>query len=192
MAEGDAQVERYLALLGVSPIAMGRAALLLGEVLGLGDDVAGAVVADLDWAKYEAACPASATSSRFSELVAAASTGGSGAAGLRRELARLPEEQRREVLGYVLAEQLALVLGVAADGLDHGASLTDLGVDSLMTVEFSARVHTTLGIELKSLDLSLGTGLAEIAEQIGAELDDEPPVPLHAGPAPAHDLKKVA
>jgi hypothetical protein len=51
----------------------------------------------------------------------------------------------------------------------------------------------TLGIELKSLDLSLGTGLADIAELIAAEpADAAPAAAATPGPTPAHDLQKVA
>ena len=194
MAEASAEVERYLALLGVRPIAMDRATALMQECLGLGDDVVAAVVADLDWARYEAACPASAASCRFSEHVAAASAGGSGAAALRRELARLPAEQRREVLAYVLAEQLSEVLGIDAGGIDLATPLTDLGVDSLMTVEFSARVHVTLGLELKALDLTVGAGLLGIADWVAEQLDgdDTPATVLVQDDSPSLELKKVA
>ena len=170
MAEASDEVERYLAVLGVRPIAMERATALLQECLGLGGEVVAAVVSDMDWAQYEAACPASAASSRFAEHIADASSGGSGAAALRQELSRLPEEQRGEVLAFVLAEQLSEVLGISADGVDLAAPLTDLGVDSLMTVEFSARVHIALGIELTSLDLSRGVGLSGIADFVATQL----------------------
>jgi NAD(P)-dependent dehydrogenase (short-subunit alcohol dehydrogenase family)/acyl carrier protein len=197
MAEASDEVERYLALLGVRPIAMDRATTLMQECLGLGGDVVAAVVVDLDWARFEAACPASAASCRFSEHVAAATAGRSGAAALRRDLSRLPAEQRREVLAYVLAEQLSEVLGIDAGGIDLAAPLTDLGVDSLMTVEFSARVHVTLGLELKALDLTVGAGLLGVADWVAEQIDGEDAPwavldPVADDASPSLELKKVA
>jgi acyl carrier protein len=191
MAESSEEVERYLGLLGLRPIAMDRATALLHECLHLADELSVAAIGDIDWGRYAAACPASAVSSRFAEHVAEASSGGSGAEALRRELAQVPEEQRTEVLAYVLAEQLAEVLGVSADGMDLTAPLTDLGVDSLMTVELSARIHVTLGIELAALDLGRGIGLNGVADYVAAQLAGPERLPAPAAP-PTPDLVKAA
>jgi acyl carrier protein len=101
------------------------------------------------------------------------------------------------VLAYVLAEQLAEVLGIDAGGIDLAVPLTDLGVDSLMTVEFSARVHMTLGLELKALDLTVGAGLFGVADWVAEQLDGDhvPVTVLHAvedDSSPSIELEKVA
>jgi acyl transferase domain-containing protein/NADPH:quinone reductase-like Zn-dependent oxidoreductase/acyl carrier protein len=191
MAESSEAVERYLGLLGLRPIPMDRATALLHECLHLADDLSVAVIGDIDWGRYAAACPASAMSSRFAEHIAEASSGGSGAEALRRELAQVPEEQRTEVLAYVLAEQLAEVLGISAEGMDLTEPLTDLGVDSLMTVELSARIHLTLGIELAALDLGRGIALNGIAAYVATQLAGPEPLPAHPVSA-TPDLVKAA
>jgi acyl transferase domain-containing protein/NADPH:quinone reductase-like Zn-dependent oxidoreductase/NADP-dependent 3-hydroxy acid dehydrogenase YdfG len=171
MAEASEEIKRYLTLLGVTPIDMDRATAMLHECLSLGDEVVGAGLADVDWAKWGAAYPASAASSRFAAHVAAASSDMSGAAALRHELAGLPEEQRAEVLAYVLAEQLAEVLGLSADAIDLATPLPDLGVDSLMTVEFSARVLVVVGIEISALGFGRGTGLRGVAARLAGQIE---------------------
>ncbi|MDQ3721627.1 MAG: SDR family NAD(P)-dependent oxidoreductase [Actinomycetota bacterium] len=180
MAEASDEVERYLALLGVLPIALARATAMLEECLGLGDDVVTVAVSDINWGKYAAACPASAASTRFSEHVAAASSEGSDAAALRQELLRMSEEQRSEVLAYVLAEQLAAVLGVGADAVDLHTALPDLGVDSLMAVELAAGIFVTLGVEISALEFSRGSGLMSIAARVSAQIVDGAGTPQRA------------
>lgn len=173
MAEASDAVTRYLALLGVAPLEMDRATLMLQECLDLGEDVTSVVVSDNDWSKYGTACPASAASSRFAELVAAARSDESDTAALRNALLCLPEQQRGEVLAHVLAEQLAEVLGIDADSVELVTPLPELGMDSLMAVEFAAGVFVTLGVELSSLEFTSGSGLLGLAhrvlEQIGGQ-----------------------
>lgn len=172
MAEVSDEVERYLALLGVRPIPLERATAMLEECLGLGDEVVTVAVTDADWGKYGAACPASAASTRFAELVAAAGSEGSDSAALRQELLRMSEEQRNEVLAYVLAEQLAAVLGIGADAVELHMPLPELGVDSLMAVELAAGIYVTLGVEVSALEFSRGSGLMSIAARVSALMVD--------------------
>jgi acyl transferase domain-containing protein/NADPH:quinone reductase-like Zn-dependent oxidoreductase len=173
MAEASSDIERYLALLGVRPIPMDRATAMLEECLALGGDMVGVVVSDNDWGKYGSVCPASASSTRFAEHVAAARSDDSATVTLRREIMRLPEDTRCEVLACVLAEQLAVVLGVGADSVDLVTPLPELGVDSLMSVEFAAGVFFTLGVEISALEYSRGSGLLGIAGRLLTSIANE-------------------
>lgn len=164
MAESSEEVRRYLAAIGLAPIDLDTATAALGECLAL--DLTHVGVLDLDWSRWAATHPASAGTPRFAEVVAAAGVGGSQANQLRSELASLPEEQRVEVLGYVLAEQLAEVLGLPAESLDLATPLPDLGLDSLMAVDLGARVSLTLGVEVSALEFSRGLGLSGLARKI--------------------------
>jgi NAD(P)-dependent dehydrogenase (short-subunit alcohol dehydrogenase family)/acyl carrier protein len=163
MAESSEDVRRYLEMIGLGPIDLGLATLALGECLAVG--VAHAGVLDLDWVRWGATHPLSSATARFTEHVAAA---GSGAEvnPIRTELARLPAEQRAEVLAYVLAEQLAAVLGIPADALDLTTPLPELGLDSLMAVDLRARVTLALDVEVSALEFSRGVGLAALARKV--------------------------
>lgn len=164
MAESSEDVRRYLATIGLVPIPLDVAMAALGECMMLGIPHVGVI--DIDWSRWGATHPASATVPRFVDHIAAATSGGSQAALLRAELARLPEEQQIEVLGYMLAEQLSEVLGLPADSLDLTTPLPDLGLDSLMAVDLGARVSLTLGAEISALEFSRGLGLAGLARKI--------------------------
>ncbi|MEV6280241.1 SDR family NAD(P)-dependent oxidoreductase [Nocardia sp. NPDC051832] len=173
MAASTEEIERYLDLMGMRPIDMDSAAELLGACLSLDARTGGLLVGDIDWSAWAAANPASATSTRFADQVAAAGQDVSGADALRAELLAMPVEQRGEVLSFVLAEQLAAVLGISADAIDMSVPLPDLGLDSLLSVELASRVVTTLGVQASALEFSRGTGISTIARRMAAGLSGD-------------------
>ncbi|MFX0575234.1 type I polyketide synthase [Nocardia nepalensis] len=171
MADYDA-VTRYAEMAGYRSVEMDAATDLLAECLRL--DLPQVVLFDVDWAQWAVAHRASTRTPRFAEQVAAAGGGASGAGALRAEILRLGVEQRGEVVAYLLAEQLAAVLGVDAETVDLDTPLPELGMDSLMGMEFGARVVQVLGTQLSVLaviGLTLHGLGARIAEQIAQEED---------------------
>lgn len=179
MAEAKQEVVRYLDMLGFKNIDMDEATLFLRECLTL--DIPHAALVGIDWEQWGIANPASATIPRFAAHIAAASTGGSGISVLQAEILALPEDQRADVLTFILAEQLALVMGIDAEAVDVSTPLPELGLDSLMAVEFAARVGKTVGLELSVLEFGRGHGLAAIGAKLAAGLTargDAPAVPV--------------
>lgn len=168
MAEAKQEVVRYLDMLGFKNIDMDEATLLLRECLTL--DIPHVALVGIDWEQWGVANPASATIPRFAAHIAAASTGGSGISALQAEVLALPEDQRADVLTFILAEQLALVMGIDAEAVDVQTPLPELGLDSLMAVEFAARVGKTVGLELSVLEFGRGHGLAAIGGKLAAGL----------------------
>ncbi len=168
MAEAKQEVVRYLDMLGFKNIDMDDATLLLREALTF--DVPHVALVGIDWEQWGIANPASVTIPRFAAHIAAASTGGSGITALHAEILALPEDQRADVLTFILAEQLALVMGIDAEAVDVQTPLPELGLDSLMAVEFAARVGKTVGLELSVLEFGRGLGLAAIGGKLAAGL----------------------
>ena len=163
MADSSADVRRYIETLGYRSIMVGRVPALLSTVLGLADHVPNAVVAGMDWPALLSAHPASKNSTRFGEF--AADLDGGGALTFRAELLALPADQRVEVLALVLAEHVAGVLGISADGLDPHTPLPELGLDSLSSVELSSRLAAKLDIRIPAIDFGRLSGLSAIAKQ---------------------------
>jgi acyl carrier protein len=163
MADSSADVRRYIETLGYRSIMVGRVPALLSTVLGLADHVSNAVVAGVDWPALLSAHPASKNSTRFGEFVA--DLDGGGALTFRAELLALPADQRVEVLTLVLAEHIAGVLGISADGLDPHTPLPELGLDSLSSVELSSRLAAKLDIRIPAIDFGRLSGLSAIAKQ---------------------------
>ncbi|MEU5758477.1 SDR family NAD(P)-dependent oxidoreductase [Nocardia sp. NPDC047648] len=169
MADYEA-VSRYAEMTGYRSVDMDVATDLLGECLRL--DLPQIVLFDVDWSQWALAHRPSTRTPRFADQVAAAGGGASGAGALRAEILQLGLEQRGEVVAYLLAEQLAAVLGVDAETVDLNTPLPELGMDSLMGMEFGARVVQVLGTQLSVLaviGLTLRGLGARIAEQIAQE-----------------------
>ncbi|MGW5312199.1 SDR family NAD(P)-dependent oxidoreductase [Nocardia thailandica] len=166
MVDADENVQRYLRIAGFDTIDMDDGTAYLDAALGLG--VRQAAIIPVDWGKVVLAAPQLAHTARVAGLIAEASADDSAAARLRAEIGALEPGQRAGVVGYLLAEQLAEVMGVAADSLDLSVPLPELGLDSLMAVEFGALVTRTLGVEMNSMQLgrsfSLGQAGARIAD----------------------------
>jgi acyl transferase domain-containing protein/NADPH:quinone reductase-like Zn-dependent oxidoreductase len=182
MASSSDDVVRYLAMLGLRAMDIDRACAHLDETLAIG--VPQVTILDIDWARWGAMHPASADAPRFAEHVRAGGAGDSAAAVLRAELAAMAADQRAEVLTYILAEQLAAVLGIPAETVDVGAPLPDLGPDSLMAVELSARVNVALDLEISALEFSRGGGLSALGVRLADHLEGTASAPSPGGPPP--------
>ncbi|GAB2711524.1 SDR family NAD(P)-dependent oxidoreductase [Nocardia thraciensis] len=168
MADSQA-VSRYAEMTGYGSLDMDFATVLLWECLRL--DVPQCAVLDIDWAQWALAHRSSAKSPRFVELVTAA--GGGGAGGLRTEILTIDSDQRGEVVAWLLAEQLATVLGVDADTVDLDTPTSELGLDSLMAMEFGARVVKSLGVKVSVLSIGAGLSLGGLGAKIAAQIAQE-------------------
>ncbi|MET7768779.1 SDR family NAD(P)-dependent oxidoreductase [Nocardia sp. NPDC005366] len=164
MVDADENVQRYLRIAGFDAIDMDEGTEYLGEALRLG--VRQAAIIPVEWGKVVLAAPQLAYTARVAGLIAAASEGDSAGTRLRAEISALDEAQRATVVGYVLAEQLAEVMGVASDSIDLTVPLPELGLDSLMAVEFGALVTKTLGVEMNSMQLGRSFSLAQAGARI--------------------------
>ena len=56
----------------------------------------------------------------------------------------------------MLAEQVAQTLRIPAERIDVKRPLTEMGIDSLMTVELQIAINMTFGVELSALELTRG------------------------------------
>lgn len=170
MADSRA-VSRYAEMTGYGSLDMDFATVLLWECLRL--DVPQCAVLDIDWAQWALAHRSSARAPRFAELVTAAGGGAGGTGALRAEILTIDAEQRGEVVAWLLAEQLAIVLGVDADIVDLDTPTSELGLDSLMAMEFGARVVKSLGVKMSVLSIGAGLSLGGLGAKIAAQIAQE-------------------
>jgi acyl carrier protein len=169
MAEASDQTIRYLKAIGARPISMDIGTEMLAECLRL--DLTHVALMDVDWGEAMGVIRAISYSPRFSEQAAAARASRGGSTALRAELLALPGNQRGEVVSYLLAEQLGVVMGYAPEAIDVEVPLPDLGLDSLMAVEFGARVGNNLGIELPVMEVLGGRSLSAIGAKLAIQLE---------------------
>ncbi|MBL1078252.1 SDR family NAD(P)-dependent oxidoreductase [Nocardia sp. 2] len=156
----DENVARYLRTTGFDSIDMDEGTEFLEQALTL-DIHHQAAIIPIDWKQVAASVPFFTQTGRVQERIAAAAEDDSAASHLVVALRELEEAQRNDVVAHMLAEQLAAVMGVDAESIDLTVPVTDLGLDSLMAVEFGALVGKSLGVDLSALRLGRSFTLAQ-------------------------------
>ncbi|MFR9750341.1 type I polyketide synthase [Nocardia sp. 004] len=163
MLANDENFTRYLINTGFEPLDIEEGPRYLEEALRLGTTRVN--VFPINWPRVAAAGgPQVAATGRLEAMIAAAAQHDSAAARLRSELTGLDENMRKDVVAHILAENLATVMGVTAESIDLAVPVPELGLDSLMAVEFGSLATQTLDVDLMSLQLGRSFSL----EQAGA------------------------
>ncbi|ADG96805.1 Mycocerosate synthase [Segniliparus rotundus DSM 44985] len=171
MAVTSDAVQSYLDFIGFRMVNMETAAALLHECSRF--DLPHVAVMGIDWGRWRNAMPAAAQSTRFSHLAAEAETVTNEQAAFRAAVLAAPEEERGPIVTKALAEQLAEVLGVKAENLDPRGPLVDLGIDSLMAVEFGARAGKHLNIQVAAFQFTPDLTLEAVGARIAALIVQE-------------------
>jgi hypothetical protein len=138
---------------GVS--ALDPATALAALAAAVASPAPGMVVADADWTRFLPAFTAERPSRFFDEVAGAALSGPAAEPDTSGEvlgrLAGLAEDEQRALLGELVAEQAARVLG-HQDGvaMPAGRAFRDAGFDSLAGVELRNRITARTGLTLSA------------------------------------------
>ncbi|MGH3169819.1 MAG: beta-ketoacyl reductase [Trebonia sp.] len=97
--------------------------------------------------------------------------GDSDAQSLITALRQTGEAGRPEVLGRYMRDVAARVLGMEAEHVSTGESLSSLGLDSMMAIEMKHRMEAVLEIDVSVLDLLRGATITDLAEGLAARLE---------------------
>lgn len=166
----DEILARHMIACGVDPIEMDDDPLYLEEALRLG--VRQASIISINWAQLDTVFGHFRHLLRTAAVISTAAESNSAQDRLRANLVALDEAERGAVVGYMLAEQLATVMGVSTESIDIDVPVMELGLNSLMAVEFSARTGEAIGVSLNTLMLGPSYNLrkagAALAETIVA------------------------
>ena len=166
MAEASDAVINYLDYLGVRFIDIEAAPALMHQSTRF--NLPHISFMDADWERLPVTMPVLCQSSRVGHLPKEAAAVSDEQAEFRAMLLMLPPEERGAAVTAVLAEQLGEVLGVEPDQIDPRGSIMDLGIDSLMAVEFGARAAKHLNIQVGALQFTQDLTL----ERVGARVAD--------------------
>jgi acyl carrier protein len=163
----------------------------LGHALGGPDSLL--ALMDVDWAQFAAApIPFVRDLPDITELArdpASRSAGPLTEAELTKQLAGLPRARQIQVLTDLIRTAAAMVLGHAsADGIEADRAFTDLGFDSLTSLEMRHQLNALTGLRLPATLLFDYPTPAVLAEYLRAEAFDRD----EAGPPVLAELDKLA
>ncbi|WP_420896649.1 SDR family NAD(P)-dependent oxidoreductase, partial [Kitasatospora aureofaciens] len=171
MAGAGSGVEQRVRRGGYAPMAPGRALAALGHALDHQDTAL--TVADIDWQRFAAVFTAQRPFPLIADLAGPAGRRADAApeSGLRQRVAELPEQARRRFLLDFVRSRVAAVLGHAGgDGIGADQAFTELGMDSLTTVELRNTLTAATGLTLSATLVYDHPTPADLAAHLLAEL----------------------
>ncbi|RCJ39570.1 hypothetical protein A6770_38810, partial [Nostoc minutum NIES-26] len=86
-------------------------------------------------------------------------------------LAMVPEDSQQQLLNY-LQQQVSRLLKIAPSQLDSQQPLSQLGLDSLMAVEFKHYLETHLGVTVVIADLLQDSSVAQLTTKVLAKMQN--------------------
>jgi acyl transferase domain-containing protein/NAD(P)-dependent dehydrogenase (short-subunit alcohol dehydrogenase family)/acyl carrier protein len=161
MATND-DLRRQFQLMGINPSSADDALAGLHAMLRFQPVQMG--VMDVDWVQWGKFEPTGGKSPRFAHLTGKREGGASQS--VADSLRQLPAEERFAIVEMMLAEQVAQTLRIPVGRVDPKRPLTDMGIDSLMTVELQLAINMTFGIELSALELTRGFSISQLTSPI--------------------------
>jgi len=188
-------VVRRLESQGLRPVSPAEGLRQLGRLLSRGTSQAGII--RVDWHRWGEAGSRIGLPPRFADLIELAADTGEQAAGktgsqARKALLGAAPEERAEMMQQLLTEQVARVLGRSAAKIDADTPLTDLGLDSLMSVELRNWIEGDLQLSLPTVELMRGPTVAKLADVLCRQMDGKTASPIAEEETSAETAEPVA
>ncbi len=161
MAVEREEVAKHLELMGMSAITAEQALEAWRHLRDIELPQYG--VMNCLWPRWQAFEPAGGNSPRFSMLM-----GGTAKNSVLTErcqaIAELPESERLTAMSQAVAEQVARILRMPQAKIDLQHSLSQMGVDSLMSAELQTAIDQVFGVRISTLELMRSKNLMHIVE----------------------------
>ncbi|MGE2722438.1 type I polyketide synthase [Mycolicibacterium celeriflavum] len=185
----DLNLENVYAMRGIELITPAAGALILDRLIN--QDIPAVVAISADWNRARQLLGGHLPK-MFADLDAAtapSAEGGSDGAVLD-VLAQTPESERLEVIVDRVERLVAAVFDCAVTDFGNDDMLDDIGLDSMMAMDFRVRINTTFSIDLPVLEILKGVSVDSLAVRVLDELHT-----IHGGttaaqpdPEPASDV----
>jgi acyl carrier protein len=136
----------------------------------LGERAVQAGVMPIDWVSWQQAYGGLAVSPYLSLLVSGSDSGilskrtGQGVS--REQILAAQPSIRPELLGSYLRNELARILKVPAASIEDDLPISNMGFDSLMSIELKNQMETDLGISISMARLLKGPTLLDLTEAV--------------------------
>ena len=166
----ELDLEASYAQRGIELITPAAGALILDRLIG--QRTPHVVAISADWGRARHLGLGGRLPAMFSGLDVADASATSAAAdtSILDELARTPDAQRLEVVTEHVRRLVAGVFDCAVTDIDPGDVLDDIGLDSMMAMDFRVRINTTFSIDMSVLEILKGVSVDSVADRVLAEL----------------------
>ncbi|SPM41974.1 polyketide synthase [Mycobacterium numidiamassiliense] len=134
---------------------------------------ANVIAISADWARARRVGLGGQLPPMFSELGTAEASpdGTESESSLLEFLSGCPDAERLDVVASHVRQIVAAVFEVAVADIGSDDILNDIGLDSMMAMDFRARISATFAVELPVLELLRGVSVNSLAVQILAQLE---------------------
>ncbi len=165
----ELKLERIYAQRGIELITPGAGVRILDRLIAQKAPHVVAITAD--WGRARQASFSAHLPAIFGDLQDTGTAGGdAGGASIIDILAATPDDERLGVVTEHVRNVVANVFDCAATDIDPEVMLDDLGLDSMMAMEFRVRVNSLFSIDLPVLEILRGVSVNSLATRILAEL----------------------
>ncbi|WP_024834408.1 type I polyketide synthase [Ruminiclostridium josui] len=164
MAE-DEKVKNNLLNMGMNMISISESLYSLEKVIKSKPVLIG--IADVDWGKWRDYDPQVAASPRFANLVISKDQAESSEVNtIIQLLSSVGKNERIDMLNIILSEIIGECLHISTDRIDINESITNIGIDSLLSYELKVAIYSKLGVEISTLELLKGISIVQLSSSI--------------------------
>lgn len=163
-------LEKMYAQRGIDLITPAVGVRILDRLIN--QDVSTVVAISADWNRARQAGLGANLPRMFTQLQASEKDSGEGDSGasVLAVLASTPEGDRLTVVADHIRALVAAVFDCGVDDFASDAMLEDIGLDSMMAMEFRVRINMMFSIDLPVLEILKGVSVNSLADRILAEL----------------------
>lgn len=167
----ELKLEQIYAQRGIELITPAVGTRILDRLLGQRSPAVVAITADWDQArKAGLGGPMPAMFSRLQNAAGVLSHEADGTSSILELLASTTESARFEVVAEHLLRVVATVFDCAVGDIDCDDMLDDIGLDSMMAMEFRIRVNSMFSIDLPVLEILRGVSVNSLSHRVLTEL----------------------
>ncbi|WP_036346582.1 type I polyketide synthase [Mycolicibacterium aromaticivorans] len=166
----ELNLEKLYAARGIELITPAVGALILDRLIN--QQPAEVVAISADWGRARQAGLGSRLPMMFAELGTSETLPGAGESdgSILMMLATTPEADRPAVISDQLRQIVAAVFDCAVEDFEPDDMLDDIGLDSMMAMDFRVRINMTFSIDLPVLEILRGVSVNSLADRVLAEL----------------------
>jgi NADPH:quinone reductase-like Zn-dependent oxidoreductase/acyl carrier protein len=195
------RVAEFLARQGTSALSPGEVVALLESFLTAGATQVAAI--RVDWNKWRQSFRGLQENPLLGRVFASVSEGqeaGAKTSDWRLKIESAAPDEREGIIGQAVREVVGSVLRVKPESLREDQPLTDLGLDSLMTVEIENSIESAIGVALPPASLMRARTIAQIVTLIAEHMGGtpaggsvaKPAIPAELTPADEVDLEALS